>query len=123
MKTVAWCRVEKRKRVLVLDRDVVYSPVVHTGSQGLVLLHKEEPCSHRRRRRTNEPNRQRLGNIVLHGLPLRLRQVVQLGRRQGSTGQQVNCAVIRTVRGQGLGPISTKYLLEVMVNGGNSREV
>ena len=37
-------RVEKRKRVLVLDRDVVYSPVVHTGSQGLVLLlHKEEP--------------------------------------------------------------------------------
>ena len=52
-------RVEKRKRVLVFDRDVVYSPVVHTGAQGFVLLlYKEEPCSHGRGRGTNEAVRQ-----------------------------------------------------------------
>ena len=55
--------------ILVLDRDLVQTPVIDTRTQGLVLLfYKEEPCARRGGGRTDDACCHRVADVLLHGL-------------------------------------------------------
>lgn len=70
---------DERQGILVLDGYVIETTVINTRMEQVIFLaHKEETSSYWQRRHADDTNSQRLIDIVLHCLYLRLGQVIEL---------------------------------------------
>lgn len=73
---------------------MIKAPIVNTRVKSLILLHKEEPCSHRRGWWMNQSCHQIACQIFHHCLSFRERDVIKLLGRQGGSRQQINGKII-----------------------------
>ncbi len=110
-------RWHQRQRITILYRDVIQPPIVNTGAQRtILLLHEEEPRPSWRGRGMYNACYQRILNIPLHGLPLRIGQREKAPHRWGSARQQINRKVVRAMQRHIWSSGLTEHRSQVMVS-------